>query len=142
MTRFDGDNIKYLRSSSSPSGYSQRTVDTPWVNTPVDDELLATKSMLEETLRYIREKEERAREAQNTPGIDKFGIVITRSERNKGIAGKLGIDADQMAERLARPDMNQGTLTRLPEEEFDALMEELDLSPGEARARFKGTHWS
>ena len=142
MTRFVGNEIKYWKSNTSPSGYSQRTVDTPWVNTPVDDAPIARESMMVERERVMAEKEGQGRLVQNTPGYDRMGALITRSEQNKGIAEKLGIDADQLAERLARPDMNQGTLTRLPEAEFDKEMKKLGFSPAEARARFKGTHWS
>ena len=141
MTRFNGNEIKYMESTTSPSGFSQRTVDTPWINTPMDDVLIARESMLVERERVLAEKEARGREAQNTPGFDRFGSLITRSEQNKEIAAKLGIDADQLAERLALPDQNQGTLMRLTEAQFDKEMKKLGLSPEEARARFKGTFW-
>ena len=61
-----------------------------------------------------------------------------RSQANIDRAARLGITADQMADRLARPDENEGTVTRLPEAEFDEIMAELGLSPQEARARFNG----
>ena len=63
---------------------------------------------------------------------------IIRSQANIDRAAKLGITADEMADRLARPDENDGTNTRLPEAEFDEIMAELGLSPEEARARFSG----
>ena len=61
-----------------------------------------------------------------------------RSPENEARAAKLGLTADEMADRLARPDENDGTNTRLPEAEFDAVMAELGLSPKEARDRFSG----
>jgi len=67
---------------------------------------------------------------------------IIRSPENEARAAKLGLTADEMADRLARPDENDGTNTRLPEAEFDAVMAELNLSPEEARARFNGSFFT
>lgn len=142
MTRLEEGYVRYVVSSSSPSGYAQRKgPNSSWENVPVDDALMAREGVLLERERVIAAKEERGRVVQNNPGYDRIGALITRAEQNKEIAAKLGLNADQLAERLARPDMNQGTLARLPEEEFDAEMQKLGLSPEEARARFKGTHW-
>ena len=66
---------------------------------------------------------------------------IIRSEQNKAIAAKLGLDADKLAERLTDPDNNKGTVTRLSEDDFDAEMAKIGLSPQEARDRFSGKHW-
>lgn len=143
MTRLEEGYVHYVVSSSSPSGYACRKGPTSsWENVPEDDALMAREGVLLERERVIAAKEERGRQIQSNPGYDRVGALITRSERNKEIAAKLGIDADQLAERLARPDQNQGTLARLSEEDFDTEMEKLNLSPEEARARFKGTFWA
>ena len=118
-TRF-GDKIIQREDSSEP-----------WVDVPMDDQVEAGVAVgIAETLKK-----------RNTENPPRLGLTITRSRQNEGIAAKLGITADQLAERLARPNDNQGTVTRVPEGEFDGLMDELGLSPDEARARFKGTHW-
>ena len=78
---------------------------------------------------------------RNLEGAGGAGIQITRSPQNIEIAEKFGITADQLAERLASPTDNQGTVTRLSEVAFDAEMKKLGLSGGEGRARFKGTYW-
>lgn len=140
MTRIRAGEIKYIVSSTSPSGYSQRTLDTPWVDTPMEDREIAREAVLAERERVINEKEERARAVVSNPGF-RAGALITRSDANQAIAAKLGLSADELADRLARPDVNQGTRARLTEEEFDAEMSKLGLSPEEARARFKGTFW-
>lgn len=67
---------------------------------------------------------------------------IIRSEENEATARRLGLNADQLADRLAQPDQNQGTRERIPEAEFDVEMERLGLPPDEARARFNGSHWT
>lgn len=67
--------------------------------------------------------------------------MITRSDRNEEIAAELGLTGDELADRLALPG-NQGTRRRVSDDEFDALMAELGLSPEEARARLRGTYWS
>ena len=66
---------------------------------------------------------------------------IIRSEQNKAIAAKLGLTADKLAERLTDPEDNKGTVTRLSEDDFDAEMAKIGLSPQEARDRFSGKHW-
>jgi hypothetical protein len=68
-------------------------------------------------------------------------VMIIRAESNKQIAVKLGLTADELADRLARPDHNQGTNLRVTDEEFDDLMAELGLSGDDARARFRGDYW-
>jgi len=123
--------IRYARSTSSPSGYVQRdSIHTPWVNTPEDDAEIAHEG-------FSAMMDERARDAQELAALG----LSPRSEGYRAIAESLGLSANEMSERLARPDMNQGTLTRLPEAEFDQKMEELGFSPEDARARFKGTFW-
>lgn len=81
-------------------------------------------------------KEERAR-----VGPPRIATAITRSARNEEIAAQIGLDADEMAERLAEPDSNLGTKKRVDDAAFDSLMAQLGLTGEEARARFKGTHW-
>lgn len=104
----------------------------------------------------LEEKEQRlaAREAYlNDHTIDpsdprwgspprKLMAKITRAPVNEARAAKVGLTADELADRLARPDENNGTNIRLPDAEFDDLMAELDLSPEEARARFSGTFFT
>ena len=68
----------------------------------------------------------------------KLMAKITRAPKNEAIAAELGLNADQLADRLARPDENDGTNTRVSEERFDELMAELGLPPEESRARFNG----
>lgn len=75
------------------------------------------------------------------PGRRAMTTRIIRSEKNEAVAQELGLTADQLADRLAKPDQNQGTNRRLEEGRFDELMQSMDLDPDEARARFKGTHW-
>ena len=140
MTRIVEGEIKYIESSSSPSGYSQRTTDTPWVNTVEDDKMLARESVLAERERAINEREARAREVVDNPGY-KAGALIIRSETNTSIATQLGLTADELADRLARPDQNQGTRELVPDDEFKALMAGLGLSDQEARDRFDGRFW-
>lgn len=70
-----------------------------------------------------------------------ISVQIHRSERNEAVAHELGLTADQLADRLAKSDQNQGTGKRVEEGRFDELMQSIDLDPDEARARFKGTHW-
>lgn len=70
------------------------------------------------------------------------GSRVIRAPENEEIASQLGLTADQLAERLAQPDQNQGTRTRIDENEFDAAMGRLGLSPDEARARFNGSFWA
>ena len=140
MTRIIEGQIKYIESSSSPSGYAQRKTDTPWVNTTEDDKMLARESILVERERAISEKEQQAREMVDNPGY-KAGALIIRSETNKSIAAQLGLDADELADRLARPDQNQGTRELVPDDEFKALMAGLGLSDQEARDRFDGRFW-
>jgi len=81
------------------------------------------------------------RELNMAQGPSRLALLITRSPQNGVIAEKLGITADELADRLARPGDNQGTMLRVPEEDFDNLMAELGLSPEEGRARFNGTFW-
>lgn len=72
----------------------------------------------------------------------KLMATITRSPLNEARAARVGLTAEQLADRLARPDENDGTNIWLPEAEFDALMAELDLSPEESRARFDGSFFT
>lgn len=71
-----------------------------------------------------------------------FRTRTTRAPRNVEIAAKLGLSADELAERLATPDANDGTRLRIDDAEFDALMGELGIGPDEARARLRGTFWN
>jgi hypothetical protein len=80
--------------------------------------------------------------AQRRGMTGKAASRVIRSERNEKVAKSLGLNAGELAERLARPDDNRGTKLRVSEEDFDSYMGELGLSPEEARARFKGTYWT
>lgn len=71
-----------------------------------------------------------------------ISVVITRSPQNEEIAAKWGITADEMAERLTKPDDNRGTRLRVSDDEFDHDCERMNLTGDEARRRFKGTHWT
>ena len=102
--------------------------------------MLARESILVERERAISDKEQQAREVVDNPGY-KAGALIIRSETNKSIAAELGLDADELADRLARPDQNQGTRELVPDDEFKALMSGLGLSEQEARDRFDGRFW-
>lgn len=103
-----------------------------WVDVPLDDRVDA-----EVTVRVAEEMRVWNREH---PGVG-VGTEIIRAPRNIEIAARLGLTADELAERLAEPDKNQGTAARIPDSEFDALMAEIGLGAEEARARFKGTFW-
>ena len=121
--------MEYTRYSGSPTGFLQReSAEHEWVNVTAENLQLAVGMMYDAD-----------RAARRAPRP--MGIQITRSERNERIAAELGINADQMADRLAKPDQNQGTATRVSEEHFDELMGEISLDPQEARDRFSGKHW-
>lgn len=105
------------------------TVD--WVEVPPEDYAFAEAMLIAEANRN-----------DDLDGPPPLVTGIRRAPRNDEIAERLGLNADELAERLAEPDKNRGTRIRVPEEEFDSMMAELGLSPEEARARFRGTHWS
>ena len=77
---------------------------------------------------------------RNVDSPPRVGSVIIRSARNLRIAGELGLSADQLADRLVKPDQNQGTGRRVPEKDFDAMAKEIGLSPKEMRDRFAGRY--
>ena len=96
-----------------------------------------------------RARLKRAEQLVNRPAHSEWAQRVLSEQRErmihskvpKAIAEKLGLTPEQLSDRLGMPDQNQGMLMRRPEEEFDAAMEELGLSPEEARAGFKGTFW-
>ena len=67
---------------------------------------------------------------------------ITRSPQNEEIAASMGITADELADRLARPDHNEGTRKRIPEADFDKAMKRMNLTGDEGRLRFSGKFWT
>ena len=111
----------------------RENADFEWEDVPEDD-------MMDARVELGVKEEIRAR--RDASGPPRLGLEITRSERNIEIAEKLGITGDQLAERLAKPDENQGTNIRVSEDEFDFMMAELGHSPEEARARFNGSYWT
>lgn len=84
---------------------------------------------------------ESKRETRATNGAPKIGTEIFRSDQNTEIAERYGLTADQLAERLAGPNDNRGTVKRQPEKEFKADMAKLGHSSEDAKARFNGTFW-
>jgi len=99
-----------------------------WVEVPPDDYAIAEAALEAEAARND--------DAAGAPDP----IRVVRAQQNEEIAAKLGLNADELAERLSDPRANAGTRVRVDDAEFDALMAQLGLSPEEARARFKGTH--
>ena len=99
----------------------------------LDENLVGVADLAE----LIAEEIIRKRNTENPPRV---ASVVIRSERNEALARKLGLNAAQLADRLARSDYNQGTTIRVPDGEFDAIARELGLDPQEARNRFAGRY--
>ena len=141
--------MEYAKFETQGVKFVQREdADHPWVNVLPEDEGVVALSMAEAKQVAMARREAFLAANTLTPSDPRWGdaprklmATITRSVENEARAAKLGLTADQMADRLARPDENDGTVARLPEAEFDAMMAELGLSPAEARARFNGTFW-
>lgn len=114
-------------------GLVQRAKDSTddWEPVPADDEQIAAVEV--GVAEAMRER--------NSTSPPRVATNIIRASRNEEIAEKLGLNADQLADRLAKRDENQGTVTRVDDAEFDALMGELGLDPQEARDRFTGAYW-
>lgn len=83
----------------------------------------------------------RTAEALRAQPMRGLSLKITRSPDNIEIASKLGLTADQLAERLAKADDNRGTGVRVSDGEFNEVMLNIGLDPDEARDRFSGRYW-
>ncbi len=108
----------------------QREADSTddWQDVPLDD-------LVEASIAVGVADEMRKRNRKNPPILS---IRVVRSDRNKAIAAELGLDADELADRLARPDHNEGTTKRVSEERLDEIASELKMSGTEIRDRFAG----
>ena len=110
------------------NGFIQREdADDEWRPVPADDVALAAQALVDQAKAITR--------------LPRMGTRIILSARNETIAARLGLDAEQLADRLAKPDQNQGTGRRVADFQFDEAMREIDLDPDEARDRFTGRYW-
>lgn len=108
----------------------RQDVSYAWEDVPADDMVDAQVSI---------QVAEHLRATNEASGGAVFRVA--RAPRNIEIAARYGLTADQLAERLSKPEDNQGTSKRTTDKMFDADMAELGLTPADARARFNGTYW-
>lgn len=124
--------MEYRKYVGAETGYVQREdASEEWVECSTAEAQLAEETLLQERLEGRRRVE-----------TGRVNTVVIRSDLTERIAARLGLTADELAESLALPDQNQGTRRRIPDEEFDGLMAELQLDPKDARDRFAGRYWT